>query len=91
MTDDMLRALAENGGVVHINYFEGFLDNGFEERFDGLQGRRRRGKSQIDERRAEIRRPQRERCGGAQDQRRSGWRNWGAFRSSRCSTISITR
>jgi len=29
MTDDMLRALAKNGGVVHINFFEGFLDRGF--------------------------------------------------------------
>ena len=27
MTDDMLRALANNGGVVHINYFNGFLDH----------------------------------------------------------------
>jgi membrane dipeptidase len=32
MTDDMLRALAAKGGVVHVNYFEGFLDNGFAER-----------------------------------------------------------
>ncbi len=32
MTDDMLRALAAKGGVVHINYYEGFLDNGFAER-----------------------------------------------------------
>jgi membrane dipeptidase len=29
MTDDMLRALAAKGGVVHINYFEGFLDDDF--------------------------------------------------------------
>jgi membrane dipeptidase len=32
MTDDMLRALAKKGGVVHINYYEGFLDSGFAER-----------------------------------------------------------
>jgi membrane dipeptidase len=32
MTDDMLRALAAKGGVVHINYYEGFLDNGFAAR-----------------------------------------------------------
>ena len=32
MTDDMLRALATKGGVVHINYYEGFLDAGFQER-----------------------------------------------------------
>jgi membrane dipeptidase len=36
MTDDMLRALAKNGGVVHINYFEGFLDRGFMDRLDAL-------------------------------------------------------
>ena len=34
MTDDMLRALARNGGVVHINFFEGFLDHGFADRCD---------------------------------------------------------
>jgi membrane dipeptidase len=38
MTDDMLRALAKNGGVVHINFFEGFLDADFEKRFGGLTG-----------------------------------------------------
>jgi microsomal dipeptidase-like Zn-dependent dipeptidase len=32
MTDDMLRALAAKGGVVHINYFEGFLDDDFAKR-----------------------------------------------------------
>jgi membrane dipeptidase len=37
MTDDMLRALAARGGVVHINYYEGFLDNGFAEREKALK------------------------------------------------------
>ena len=37
MTDDMLRALAKNGGVVHINYFEGFLDRGFQDRLGALK------------------------------------------------------
>ena len=37
MTDDMLRALAKNGGVVHINFFEGFLDRGFADRLDALK------------------------------------------------------
>jgi membrane dipeptidase len=37
MTDDMLRALAKNGGVVHINYFEGFLDRGFTDRLGALK------------------------------------------------------
>ena len=29
MTDDMLRALAKNGGVVQINFFSGFVDEGY--------------------------------------------------------------
>ena len=37
MTDDMLRALAKNGGVVHINYYEGFLEPGFEARSSALK------------------------------------------------------
>jgi membrane dipeptidase len=37
MTDDMLRALAKKGGVVHVNYYEGFLDQGFEQRSSGLK------------------------------------------------------
>jgi len=37
MTDDMLRAMAKNGGVVHINYFEGFLDRGFTDRLGALK------------------------------------------------------
>ena len=37
MTDDMLRALAKNGGVVHINFFEGFLDHDFQDRFMALK------------------------------------------------------
>jgi len=37
MTDDMLRALAKKGGVVHINYYEGFLEPGFNGRFNALK------------------------------------------------------
>jgi membrane dipeptidase len=37
MTDDMLRALASKGGVVHINYFEGFLDSDFAQRLSALK------------------------------------------------------
>jgi membrane dipeptidase len=37
MTDDMLRALAKKGGVVHINYYNGFLDDGYRERSAALK------------------------------------------------------
>ena len=30
MSDEMLRALARNGGVVHINYYNAFLDDEFD-------------------------------------------------------------
>jgi membrane dipeptidase len=32
VSDDELRALAENGGVICINYFPGFIDKGYYER-----------------------------------------------------------
>ena len=37
MTDDMLRALAKKGGVVHVNFYEGFLDEDFAKREDVLK------------------------------------------------------
>jgi membrane dipeptidase len=37
MTDDMMRALAAKGGVVHINYFEAFLDDDFRKREGALK------------------------------------------------------
>ena len=37
MTDDMLRSIAAKGGVVHINFYEGFLEPGFNDRENALQ------------------------------------------------------
>jgi len=37
MTDDMLRAIAAKGGVVHINFYEGFLEPGFNDRENALK------------------------------------------------------
>ncbi len=34
MTDDMLRAMAKNGGVVMVNYFDAFLDDDWRREFD---------------------------------------------------------
>jgi membrane dipeptidase len=42
MTDDMLRAIAAKGGVVHINYYEGFLDDGFQQRQSALKAEQER-------------------------------------------------
>jgi membrane dipeptidase len=37
MTDDMLRSIAAKGGVVHINFYEGFLEPGFNDRENALK------------------------------------------------------
>ena len=33
MTDDMLRAVAKNDGVVMVNFYDAFLDNDFRRAF----------------------------------------------------------
>ena len=38
MTDDMLRAVAKNGGVVDVNFFSGFLDQNY---WNALQAQRK--------------------------------------------------
>jgi membrane dipeptidase len=38
MTDDMLRAVAKNGGVVDVNFFSGFLDQSY---WNALQAQRK--------------------------------------------------
>lgn len=35
MTDDMLRAVAKNGGVVQVNFFNGFIDQTFRSDMEG--------------------------------------------------------
>ena len=44
MSDEMLRALAQNGGVVHINYYNAFLDDDFnrpDRELEDLESKRR--------------------------------------------------
>lgn len=38
MTDDMLRAVAKNGGVVDINFYDGFLDQSFADAYKKVEG-----------------------------------------------------
>ncbi|MBI4461970.1 MAG: membrane dipeptidase [Acidobacteria bacterium] len=38
MSDDMIRALAKNGGVIHINYHIGFLDQNFADAYRHVAG-----------------------------------------------------
>ncbi len=40
LTDDMLRALARNGGVADVNFFSGFVDDNFRQAFATLKPER---------------------------------------------------
>jgi membrane dipeptidase len=37
MTDDMLRAVAKNGGVVQVNFYSAFVDDDYRKAFEALQ------------------------------------------------------
>jgi membrane dipeptidase len=37
MTDDMLRAVAKNGGVVDVNFYSGFVDDNYRKAFEPLE------------------------------------------------------
>jgi membrane dipeptidase len=45
MTDDMLRAVAKNGGVVQVNFFDGFIDQKF---WDALKAQEKDQKAAVD-------------------------------------------
>jgi len=57
MTDDMLRAISKKGGVVHINYIEGFLEAGFLDRYNALKAEQAQ-EQEIEGRTPKIRRSQ---------------------------------
>jgi membrane dipeptidase len=42
LKDDQIRAIARNGGVVHLNFYAGFLDSAYERRAGRLAERYRR-------------------------------------------------
>lgn len=52
MTDDMLRAVAKNGGVVDVNFFSGFNDQKF---WDAQQAQSKEHQAALDARLAKLR------------------------------------
>ena len=36
LKDDQIKAVAKNGGVIHLNFYSGFLDSAFEKRSDAF-------------------------------------------------------
>jgi len=51
MTDDMLRALAKNGGVVQTNFYDAFIDEGFRKAADA---QKKDAKAAVEARVAEL-------------------------------------
>jgi membrane dipeptidase len=49
MTDEMLRAVARNGGVVMVNFFSGFVDEDFRRAFEPLRPEMDKALAQITE------------------------------------------
>jgi len=47
MTDDMLRALARNGGVVMVNFYSGFVDEDYRQRYDEEAAQRKPAEEEI--------------------------------------------
>jgi membrane dipeptidase len=47
MTDDMLRAVAKNGGVVQVNFYSGFVDENFRQASDVQEKEREAAVEQV--------------------------------------------
>jgi membrane dipeptidase len=47
MTDDMLRAVAKNGGVVQVNFYSGFVDENFRQASDAQEKEREAAVEQV--------------------------------------------
>ncbi len=49
LDDEMLKAVATNGGVVQVNFFSGFIDKQYAEQFDKLMPQMRQELKAVDE------------------------------------------
>src|SRR5207248_633916 len=49
MTDDMLRAVARNGGVVMVNFYSAFVDEDFRKQYDAMKSEREAALKEVEE------------------------------------------
>lgn len=47
LKDDQLQAIARNGGVVHLNFYSGFLDSSFQNRMRDFNNRHRKERDSL--------------------------------------------
>jgi membrane dipeptidase len=49
LTDDMLRAVARNGGVVMVNFYSAFVDENFRQQYDAMKKEREAALKEVEE------------------------------------------
>ncbi|HEX7962314.1 MAG TPA: dipeptidase, partial [Terriglobales bacterium] len=49
MTDDMLRAVARNGGVVMVNFYSAFVDENYRQQYDAMKKEREAALKEVEE------------------------------------------
>jgi membrane dipeptidase len=49
MTDDMLRAVAHNGGVVMVNFYSAFVDESFRQQYEAMAKEREAALKEVEE------------------------------------------
>ncbi|WP_026768151.1 dipeptidase [Asinibacterium sp. OR53] len=47
LKDDQIDAVGKNGGVIHLNFFSGFLDSSFQRKLDGFNARHKEERDTI--------------------------------------------
>jgi membrane dipeptidase len=47
LKDDQIRAIGKNGGVIHVNFYSGFIDSTYDERKKQFHNRHRREKDSL--------------------------------------------
>lgn len=47
LKDEQIKAIGSNGGVIHLNFFSGFLDSNFQKRFDAFNARHKSERDTI--------------------------------------------
>jgi membrane dipeptidase len=47
MTDDQIKALGKNGGVIHLNFYSGFVDSSFKQKNDAFLKKHEAEKNEL--------------------------------------------
>src|SRR5256714_4360146 len=54
MTDDMLRAVARNGGVVMVNFYSAFVDENYRQQYEAMKKEREAALKEVEEKYKDV-------------------------------------